>query len=409
MLILVLFILLLIFSAFFSSSETAYFNIKKHELIDKKVKRLLKTPRKLLTFLLIGNTLVNIGIGTLAANYTINVLSKKFSDISRENLLLLEVIFVTIIVLIFGEIIPKSFAVRNSKKMAFYLSSPIRIIMKLFSPISFIFYQITNIIFKIFPFRKEKMFDTEEELKMLTEIVEKEGTIEETESDMIQSVFEFNDKLVKEILTPRVDIVALESKSNLDQVMDVIAQKKFSKIPIYQNSIDNIKGILYAKDIIPYLMGSRPKINLKKLTREPFFVPETKPIDELLGDFKDKKTNIAIAVDEWGGTSGLITLEDIVEEVMGELQDPYDHEEYSFIKKDKNIFIVDGAIKIYDLEENIEIEFPDDREYDTLGGFILDALGNIPEKGEEAKYENYIFKVVNLTQNRIDKVEIRKQ
>ncbi|SVC93137.1 uncharacterized protein METZ01_LOCUS345991, partial [marine metagenome] len=181
------------------------------------------------------------------------------------------------------------------------------------------------------------------------------------------------------------------------------------KIPIYQESIDNIKGILYAKDIIPYLMGSRPKINLKKLTREPFFVPETKPIDELLGDFKDKKTNIAIAVDEWGGTSGLITLEDIVEEVMGELQDPYDHEEYSFIKKDENTFIVDGAIKIYDLEENIEIEFPDDREYDTLGGFILDALGNIPEKGEEAKYENYIFKVISLTQNRIDKVEIKKE
>ena len=409
MLILILFILLLILSAFFSSSETAYFNIKKHELIDRKVKHLLKTPRKLLTFLLIGNTLVNIGIGTLAANYTINVLSIEFSDISQEKLLLLEVIFVTIIVLIFGEIIPKSFAVKNSKKMAFYLSSPIRIIMKLFSPISFIFYQMTNIILKIFPFRKEKMFDTEEELKMLTEIVEKEGTIEETESDMIQSVFEFNDKLVKEILTPRVDIVALESKSNLDQVMDVIAQKKFSKIPIYQDSIDTIKGILYAKDIIPYLMGSRPKINLKKLTREPFFVPETKPIDELLGDFKDKKTNIAIAVDEWGGTSGLITLEDIVEEVMGELQDPYDHEEYSFIKKDDNTFIVDGAIKIYDLEENIEIEFPDEREYDTLGGFILDALGNIPEKGEEAKYENYIFKVISLTQNRIDKVEIKKQ
>ena len=144
------------------------------------------------------------------------------------------------------------------------------------------------------------MFDTEEELKMLTEIVEEEGTIEELESDMIQSVFEFNDKLVKEILTPRVDIVAINANSNLDEVMDIISQKKFSKIPIYEENIDNIKGILYAKDIIPYLIGSRPKINLK-LSRLPFFIPETKPIDDLLEEFKNKRTNIAVVVDEWGG------------------------------------------------------------------------------------------------------------
>ena len=407
--IIFIFIILLFLSAFFSSSETAYFNLKKHEYTDQQVKKLLSSPRKLLTFLLIGNTLVNIAIGTIAANYTINVLSIKYNNISQENLLLIEVIIITVIVLIFGEVIPKSYAINKSKKVASMLSSPIKIIMRLLSPISFIFYKITLLILKIVPFKKEKMFDTEEELKMLTEIVEEEGTIEEVESEMIQSVFEFNDKLVKEILTPRVDIVALDSKSNLDEVMDVISQKKFSKIPIYKENIDNIKGILYAKDIIPYLIGSRPKVDLIKLSRDPFFIPETKPIDDLLDEFKNKKTNIAVAVDEWGGTAGLITLEDIVEEIMGELRDPYDHEEYSIIKKNENTFIIDGGIKIYDLEENIEIQFPDEREYDTLGGYILDALGNIPKKGEIAEYKNYIFKVISLTQNRIDKVEVRKK
>ena len=409
MLIIILFILLLLLSAFFSSSETAYFNLKKHEYTDSKVKKLLSSPRRLLTFFLIGNTLVNIAIGSIAANYTINVLSKQYNNITQQQLLLIEVVVITIIVLIFGEIIPKSYAINKSKEVAKILSNPIKIIMKLLSPISFIFYQITMIFLKIFPFKKERMFDTEEELKMLTEIVEEEGTIEEVESEMIQSVFEFNDKLVKEILTPRVDIVALDTKSNLDEVMDAISQKKFSKIPIYKDSIDNIKGILYAKDIIPYLIGSRPQINLQKLSRAPFFIPETKPIDELLEDFKNKRTNIAVVVDEWGGTSGLITLEDVVEEIMGELRDPYDHEEYSIIQKNEKTFIVDGGIKIYDLEENIEIHFPQEREYDTLGGFILDALGHIPLKGESAEYENYIFKVIKIKQNRIDKVEVRKK
>jgi len=404
-----LFIILLILSAFFSSSETAFFNIKKHHKIDNRVKRLLKNPRELLTFILIGNTLVNIAIATLAANYTINVLVDKYPYLNKETLLFYEVIIITIIVLIFGEIIPKSYAIKQSKILANLFSFPIRFIMKLFYPISFVIFKIIDLLLKIIPFKKERVFDSEEELKLLTEIVEKEGTIQESESNMIQSVFEFNDKLVKEILTPRVDVFALDKKANLDEAMDLIASKKFSKIPVYEDNIDNIKGVLYAKDIISYLMGSRPKINLMRLSRIPFFIPETKPIDELLDDFKIKKKNIAIVVDEWGGTSGIITLEDVVEEVMGELRDPYDEQEYSFIKKNDKTYIADGAIKIYDLEENMDFEFPDDREYDTLGGFILDSLGNIPKVGESATYMDYIFKVISLNQNRIDKVEIKKK
>jgi len=400
--------ILLIISGFLSASETSFFNLKKHEKVNKKVKKLLDKPRELLTFILIGNTLANIAIGSIAASYTINVLAGKFPNISKENLLFLEVIIITLVILIFGEIIPKTFAVNRSIYFSNLISIPIIFLLKVFKPFFIIFYKISDFIIQINPFTKEKTFDTEEELIMLTELVEEEGTIQQTESDMIQSVFQFDDKLVKEILTPRVDIVAINSTASLDEAMDLITNKKVSKIPVYKETIDNILGILYAKDIIPYLMGSRPKINLVNLSREPLFVPETKPIDDLLMDFKNKKKNIAIAVDEWGGTSGLVTLEDVIEEVVGEVGDPYDHEEYSFRKISKGHYIVEGAIKIYDLEENINIYFPDIREYDTLAGYILDSIGDIPKEGEKVNYGEYIFKVIKLKKNRIDQVEIKR-
>ena len=400
-------IILIFLSAFFSASETSFFNIKKYQKVSSKVELLLKKPRELLTFILVGNTLVNIAIGSIAANYTLNVIQYQTS-LSKENLLFLEVILVTIVILIFGEIIPKSFAIKYSVYFSNLISYPYMVLLKIFKPLFFIFYKISDLIIKLSPFKKEETFDSEEELKMLTELVEKEGTIKHTESEMIQSVFDFDDKLVKEILTPRVDIVGIDSKSSLDKVMDLITNKKFSKIPVYVDTIDDIKGILYAKDIIPYLMGSRSSVNLLKLSRIPLFIPETKPIDDLLDDFKIKKKNIAIAVDEWGGTSGLVTLEDIVEEVMGELRDPYDNQEYLFEKISDNNYIVDGSIKIYDLEENIDIDFPDIREYDTLAGFIFDELGEIPKKGQKINYKNYIFTVLEIIKNRIDKIKIVK-
>ena len=400
------FIILIVLSAFFSSLETALFHLKSHQKVNKTVRKLLNNPKKLLASLLTGNTIVNISLGSLAAYYTLNNFPD--SEYSQSSLLLLEVFIVTVILLIFGEILPKTFAIVKSDKLANLLARILDIVIKLIYPITFVFLQMTKFIIKVLPLKKEEIFDSEEELKMLAEIGEEEGTLKQTESDMIQSVFEFKNKLIKEILTPRVDVVALNSTDSLDSAMDMIIEKKYSKIPIYKESIDNIRGILYAKDIIPYLIGSRPQIDILKLAREPYFVPETKPIDELLEEFKQKKTNIAVVVDEWGGTSGIITLEDVVEEVMGELSDPFDNEEYEVIKQKDGSIIVDGSIKIYDLEENLEIDFPDDREYDTLAGLILDLTGDIPKKGQVVTFEKYSFKVIKLDSNRIDKIEINQ-
>ena len=386
--------------------ETAYFHIRKHRKeTPEKIKSVLDSPQRLLVSLLTGNTIVNVSIASLAAYITAG-----FADDytwSKSTLILMEVLVVSVVVLIFGEILPKMIAIKYSKEYALKMYTPLKIMMFILSPIAQGFNAITNMVIKIIPFRKEKIFDSEEELKILAELGEEEGTLQEEESDMIQSIFDFKEKTVGEIITPRVDIVSLKSDESIDRAMDIIGERQFSKIPIYKDTIDNIKGILYAKDIIPYLMGSRPNVNLQTLARQPFFVPETKPIDDLMEEFKLRKTSIAIVVDEWGGTEGLVTLEDVVEEVMGEIRDPYDQEESNAIKQSDGSFIVDGSITIYDLEEETDIEFPEERDYDTLGGFILDILTDIPKTGEMVEFNNMVFTVQTIENNRIGKIKIQ--
>ena len=402
----IIFIFLLILSAFFSGTETAYFHIRKHRKeTPEKIKSVLDSPQRLLVSLLTGNTIVNVSIASLAAYITAG-----FADDytwSKSTLILMEVLVVSVVVLIFGEILPKMIAIKYSKEYALKMYTPLKIMMFILSPIAQGFNAITNVVIKIIPFRKEKIFDSEEELKILAELGEEEGTLQEEESDMIQSIFDFKEKTVGEIITPRVDIVSLKSDESIDKAMDIIGERQFSKIPIYKDTIDNIKGILYAKDIIPYLMGSRPNVNLQNLARQPFFVPETKPIDDLMEEFKLRKTSIAIVVDEWGGTEGLVTLEDVVEEVMGEIRDPYDQEESNVLKQSDGSFIVEGSITIYDLEEETDIEFPEDRDYDTLGGFILDILTDIPQTGEQVEFNDMVFTVQTVENNRIGKIKIQ--
>ena len=408
MIYIIIFIILLILSAFFSGTETAYFHIRQHrDGTSEKVKSILDHPRHLLVSLLTGNTIVNVAMASLAAYMTHEYAQEH--DWNESALIFIEVIVVSAIVLIFGEIVPKTIAIRKSAKFADRVYGPMKIMIAVLYPVAQGFYTATNLIMKLIPFQKEKIFDSEEELKILAELGEEEGTLQEEESEMIQSIFDFNEKTVGEIITPRVDIVGLKSTETLDKAMDIIGEKQFSKIPIYKDSMDNIKGILYAKDIIPYLMGSRPNVNLQMIAREPFFVPETKPIDELLAEFKHRKTSIAIVVDEWGGTEGLVTLEDVVEEVIGEIRDPYDNEEADVLKQPDGSFIVDGSISIYDLEEETDIKFPEERDYDTLAGFILETLTEIPTVGEHVEYEDIVFTVQTVQNNRIGKVQIQKE
>ena len=403
----VLIIILIIVSGILSGSETAFFHLKSHSKnVSNNIKSLLKDPQKLLATFLTGNTIVNIALASISALITKQIALKYNFDLSIA--IILQVIFVTIVILIFGEIVPKILAIRNSElfaKKSFYF---IKVLEIIFSPISIIFYSLTNLFLKIVNIKKEKIFDSEEELKILTDISQEQGTLQTEESEMIRSIFEFKDKTVHEIMVPRVDIIGLPMDANIDTIMDIIKEQQFSKIPLYKESIDDIKGILYAKDIIPYLLGSRPEINLLSISREPFFVPEQKKLDDLLLDFKSKRTNIAIVVDEWGGTSGLVTLEDVVEEVIGEIHDPFDKAESNIMIGKDNSIIVDASISIYDLEEQTDIIFPEseDRDFDTLGGLILDLVGDIPKKNDSVEYQNRIYTVKNIIGNRINKVHI---
>ena len=401
--IIIFFILLIVLSAFFSGTETAYFNLKTHrDDVPSKLKDLLDNPRRLLVSILTGNTIVNVGIGSLAA-----IITYRLSP-DNQNLMLLQVIIVSIVLIIFGEILPKTIAMRSSSQFANIVYYPLRVFMILLHPFTLILNGINKFVLKLIP-QEEKSFDTEEELEILAELGEEKGSLDEEESDMIRSIIKFDDKTVREIMTPRVDILSLPSDASIDDAMDLIAKKQFSKIPLYKDNIDEITGIIYAKDLVPYLIGSRPNVKLQSISRNVYFVPEQKPIDDLLNDFKEKKISLAVVVDEWGGTSGMVTLEDIVEEVMGEIRDPYDLEKSPVSQINDQNFIVDGKISIYDLEEEIEgMSFPEDRDYDTLGGLILDNLEDIPKQGQSVVHDEWMIKVLDLDGNRITKVQITK-
>jgi putative hemolysin len=401
--IVIVFLLLILLSAFFSGTETAYFNIKSHrDDVPSKLKDLLADPRSLLVSILTGNTIINVAIGSLAAIITYRV------SPDNSNLILLQVVVVSVVLIVFGEILPKTIAIRSSNKFANFVYYPLRFFIVLLYPLTFILNGINTLVLKLVP-KEEKPFDTEEELEILAELGEEKGSLDEEESEMIRSIIKFDDKTVREIMTPRVDMLSLPSNSSIDDAMDLISKKQFSKIPLYKENIDEINGVVYAKDLVPYLIGSRPNIKLKSISRDVYFVPEQKPIDDLLNDFKEKKISLAIVVDEWGGTSGLVTLEDIVEEVMGEIRDPYDIENSPVSKLKDGNFIVDGKISIYDLEEEVEgMSFPEDRDYDTLGGLILDSLEDIPKEGEVITHDEWMIKVLDLDGNRITKVQISK-
>ena len=406
--IFIIFIILIFFSAFFSGSEIAFLSIKKsHKKVPNYISDFIKNSKRLLIGLLSGNTIVNVSIAFIGASF-IHSLAKLY-NLSSSLVSFIEIIVLSLVLLIFGEIIPKVFAIRNSLKFAKAVYFPLKFIFILLSPLIFLLHKFSIFFENILGVKDEKIFDSEEELKILTELGEEQGTLEEEESEMIQSIINFNDKYAGEILTPRVDIIGIEASASLDDVMDLISKEQFSKIPVYVDTIDQIKGILHVKDVTPYLIGSRPNINLLSIARAPFFSPENKPIDELLNDFKIKKTNIAIIVDEWGGTEGLITLEDVVEEVLGEIRDPFDNEQNLINKIKTDIYMVDAKISIYDLEEAININFPSERDYDTLGGFILHELQSIPKKNDSIHFNGNIFSVKTIENNRIGKIEVIKK
>jgi len=407
------FVLLLALSAFFSGTETAFFAISKidfaklkeeHTTSAKRIVRLLNDQRKLLITILTGNTLVNIGSAVIATILTVKLIQQY--HLSETWSMFIEVVVVTFLILIFGEITPKVAAVKRpvafARKVVFWID----LIYLVFYPISASLERFTLFFSRVFHLEKKEHFLSEDELKTLIELGEEKGTIQEEEKEMIDSIFEFGETTVREIMLPRIDMVCVEVSTPIEELIELIQKEGHSRIPVYEERIDNIVGIIHAKDLIPFLANSQKVSDLRKLARPAYFIPESKKIDDLLREFQQEKVHMAIVVDEYGGTAGLVTLEDVIEEIVGEIQDEYDREQPLFKKIAENIWLVDAKIDISEFNETFPEPLPEDEDYESLGGFIFDITGDVPAEHEVIQWNHYKFQIEKLEGQRIAEVKV---
>ena len=393
---------LLCFSAFFSAAETAFFSIsrtKARHLAKDNLKpyvlihQMKENPHRLLTTLLIGNNVANIGASALATSVALNA----FPDYALG----LATGIMTLLILVFGEVFPKSLATRNNVAIARLTVYPVYWFSILFFPLSKFLSFIPLLTGNI----KKTSIVTEEELLTIVEVVEEEGEIKEEERELINNIFEFDDTSASEIMTPRADMFVLDINDPLN--LEAIASSGFTRIPVTENGIDHVIGILNIKDIFVQQSISDQMIDIRELIRPPYFVPENKKLDSLLRQFKKRKNHIAIVVDEHGGVSGLISLEDVLEELVGEISDETDRDETLIVKVKNDEWIVLGKTDIDEVNEKIPINIPDSKEYDTFSGYVLDQTGRIPKVNEEIPIGDFLIIVQEMEGNRIKEYRVK--
>ncbi len=402
-------VILLMVSAFFSASETALMSLSKirlrhmvesqtkgAELIDK----LLKNPSKLLGAILLGNNISNIGASALATSLAINNLGNSGSGVA------IATVAMTILVLIFAEITPKSLAAQNSEKVCLKVAGPINLITFILNPIITVLIYITNTIIKIFggQINKAKPFITEEELKTMVSVSHEEGVLEGEEKQMIYNVFEFGDSQAKDVMTPRTDMIVASITSTYQELINIFREEQFSRLPIFEETVDNIIGVLYIKDLI-FFEDGKEEFSIEKHMRVPYFTYEFKSTVDLFADMRAKRVPIAILLDEYGGTSGIVTIEDLVEEIVGDLEDEYDDDEdkIEVIKEDEYIVVGDTKISMVNEMIGLNIESED---FDSIGGFVTGLHGRLPKTGETINYNDTKFIIQSTSRNRIVKMKI---
>ena len=410
------FIALFPFSILFSASETALISMTENDLIklkeakDKKSKKIFEllstSSDNLLITLLYGNNLVNVGIATLGTLLTTQLTAHL--GISDGYGLLLVVAVVSFLILLIGEIIPKTIAIRNNIEFSRKIINVILFFYALFYPVTYITGGIVKLLTSKFENFQGLSKITQYDIKNLMEVGGEDGVLEEDEKNMITSIFEFASTTAKEIMVPRVDIIALEDDIPFDELLKNVKENSFSRMPIYHETIDNIIGVLYVKDLLEYVNKSTKNIKISELVRDVNFIPESKDIGDLLKQFQKEKTHISIVVDEYGGTAGMITLEDIIEEIVGEIQDEFDEDENLFHKLDENTYEFDAKITIDDINEILDSKLPEEEDFESLGGFIYFLFEEVPEKGDSRNFENLNFTIKSVDKQRIGWVKIEK-
>lgn len=405
----IILVILLIGSGFFSASETALMSLSKIRIRymqqegvkgAKLVSSLIENPNKLLSSILVGNNVVNIAATSISTSLFIGLMK------GSEGVAVATAVM-TILVLIFGEITPKSIAANNSEKVALLVARPIKFIIFILSPIVWIFNLITGFIFKIVGLENKGVqpYITEEELRTMVNVSHEEGVLEIEEREIINNVFQFGDMQAKNAMIQRIDMVAIDVEDSYDEIIELFKNEKLSRMPVYEENIDDIIGILNIKDVIFLDDEEIENFDIKKYIREPFFTYEFKKIAQLLEEMKIEKTQMAIVVDEYGGTSGLITVEDLIEVIVGDIDDEYDDEddEIQVIKEDE--YIVEGSTKITDVNELIGVRL-ESEEFDSIGGFIIGHLNRLPEEEEVVEVDDIRFCIESIDKNRIKKIRI---
>lgn len=415
--IIVLAILILI-NAFFAATEIAFISLndakiekqaKEGNKKAKQIRKMLKEPSKFLATIQIGITLAGFLSSAFAADAFADDLAPMLQNLMPLGLAVwrnISIILITIILsyfsLIFGELVPKRLAMRNSEKIAFGTIGIIRAISIITAPFVKLLTASTNGVSKLFGISgTDEETVTEEEIRMMVDVGEEKGSIKEEEKELINNVFEFNDKVVSEIMIHRKDIYAIDINSDIDNILKELDEYKYSRIPVYEENIDNIVGMLFIKDLLANV-NKKEKVKIAKIIREPYFVSENKPIDELFRDLQKNKHQLAIVLDEYGGTAGLVTMEDIIEELVGNIFDEYDEEEKEFEKIDDNTFLISGSVSIHDLRKILGVEIPEG-EYDTLSGYLIELLGRIPLDDEKPVIETkrVTYKIEDYEEKRI--------
>lgn len=407
-------IVLLFSSALVSGSEVAFFSIdaKDRESLNNekdnrsnKVLDLLTKPKKLLATILIANNFVNIAIVILSTFIITNVCNFEGNQVLE---FVVTVVVATFLILMVGEVIPKVYATNNGITLAKFMATPILVIEKVFSPLSNLLVRSTSFIDK--KIKKSATEISVNDLDHALEITEIEGVTDE-DKKILEGIVKFGETDVKQIMKSRVDVIAFDETVAFSELLPQIIENGYSRIPIYKESFDNVSGVLYVKDLLPHLdnMG----FDWKTILREPFFVPESKKIDDLLRQFQESKIHIAIVADEYGGTSGIVTLEDIIEEILGEISDEFDDDDLVYSKIDENNFVFEGKISLVDMYKVLDIEgeiFESEKgEADTLAGFLIEKSGKIMKKNERIKFGEYLFEVEAADKRRIKQVKITRK
>ena len=419
----ILIAVLILLSSLFSGSETALTSLG-----ETRVARLLETlkaqgrrhrllelwhtnPNRVLASVLVGNNIVNIAASALATDLSYKLVTGGGPGSSREAALAVAVGVMTFLVLVFGEILPKTFAKHNAEKFLGVFHLLTGFYWVLYIPTVFLEH-LTRTLVRLFggQVTKEGPIVTDEDIEDLIKLGGREGSLDEHKGELLSSVMEFSDTLVKEVLVPRPHMVAFEVNDPFEKIVGVIKDQRFSRYPVYEESVDRIIGVFFVKDMLEHLNGNQiDEFDMRTVLRPPSFVPETKRISELMRELQLNKVHMSIVVDEFGGTAGIVTIEDIIEEIFGEIYDEYDDEEEpDILEQDDGSFIADARMSIRDLEHTLQLDFPDENDYETLGGFIVMHAGKVPETKEEILWNGLRFTVLEADNTKVSRVNIAR-